>query len=69
MAISFMAILAIAIEERLDAKGGALLLLAISSPSALSVSCCGAGPAICGCIAGYSFSLRRGTGALCSLSF
>ena len=54
MTLCFMAILALAIEERVDARIGAMLLWPL-----LAIGCsacwCGAGPTISGCMRGCSF--------------
>ena len=67
MAIGFMAILAIAIEERLDAKAGASSALAVDRCrrcQSLAVALDRRSAAVW---LGTVLSLRRGTGALCSL--
>jgi hypothetical protein len=51
MSLCFMGILAVFIEERIDATAGAALLWPLVAV-AFSVCCCGALPAICGFMAG-----------------
>ena len=54
MTLCFAAILSAVVEERVDARAGAMLLRPLWR-SAFSVCCFGAGPTICGYMPGRSF--------------